>query len=402
MKKEWVEKELIETCISIEDGDWIEKKDQSNVGVRLIQTGNIGNGVYKDKIGKAKYISEDTFVRLHCNEVLRGDILVSRLPEPLGRSCIVPALETKCITAVDCSIIRVNPKMIIPQWFIYFSLSDKYQSVVNKESSGTTRSRITRKKLSKIRIPLPSLQEQKYIVEKLDNAFAKIDAIKANAEKSLNEAQNLYKSVLEDLTKPCDTWSNNTLGDVVDFVRGPFGGSLTKNMFIESGYAVYEQQHAIHEHLLFRYFVDEKKYKEMERFQVHSGDLIMSCSGVIGRVVIIPENAPRGIINQALLKMSIRKGLINEYLCYLLKSPSFQKTIFEHTKGAAIPNLAPVATIKRIQVYLPSLEEQRLIVNKLDKISESIQRLKNTIEIVQSECSALKQSILRKAFNGEL
>lgn len=246
-------------------------------------------------------------------------------------------------------------------------------------------------------------EEQQRIVEKLDNAFAKIDEIKANAEMNLKESLNLYKSILEDLTKPHDSWSNNTLGDVVDFVRGPFGGSLTKNMFVESGFAVYEQQHAIHEHLLFRYFVDEKKYKEMERFQVHSGDLIMSCSGVtLGRVVIIPQNAPNGIINQALLKMSIRKGLINEYLCYLIKSPSFQKTIFEHTNGAAIPNLAPVAIIKRIRVHLPSLEEQRLIVNKLDRINESIQRLKKTIEIIHSECSALKQSFLRRAFNGGL
>ena len=329
------------------------------------------------------------------NVIPKGTIVIST-HVGLGKIC-----ELMQDTAINQDLKALFlDDMVDKHYFSYW-----YQSIANyivANGTGATVKGVKIPFIQGLEMPLPPIQEQKQIVEKLDNAFAKIDAIKANAEKSVNEAQNLYKSVLEDLTKPCDTWSNNTLGDVVDFVRGPFGGSLTKNMFIESGYAVYEQQHAIHEHLLFRYFVDEKKYKEMERFQVHSGDLIMSCSGVIGRVVIIPENAPRGIINQALLKMSIRKGLINEYLCYLLKSPSFQKTIFEHTKGAAIPNLAPVATIKRIQVYLPSLEEQRLIVNKLDKISESIQRLKNTIEIVQSECSALKQSILRKAFNGEL
>lgn len=298
--------------------------------------------------------------------------------------------------------IEANNSIILPRLLFYYFFTNKFRKDFLANLVGIIGG-VSQKKFSNIRVIVPPHQEQQRIAEKLDNIFVKIDSIIVNAEKDLNEAQSLYMSFLEHLTKPCDTWANYALGDVVDFVRGPFGGSLTKNMFVESGYAVYEQQHAIHEHLLFRYYVDEKKYNEMERFQVHSGDLIMSCSGVtLGRVVIIPENAPNGIINQALLKMSIRKELINEYLCYLLKSPSFQKTIFEHTKGAAIPNLAPVAIIKKIRVYLPSLEEQRLIVDKLDRINERIQRLKNTIDIIHTECSALKQSILRRAFSGEL
>ena len=92
----------------IGDGDWIESKDQSDKGIRLIQTGNIGFGTFKDKEGKYHYISENTFSRLGCNEIFEGDILISRLPEPVGRACILPKVPERMITAVDCTINRLN------------------------------------------------------------------------------------------------------------------------------------------------------------------------------------------------------------------------------------------------------------------------------------------------------
>ena len=93
----WEQRKLGELCEKFADGDWIEAKDQSSSGIRLIQTGNIGLGEYLDKPNNKKWISEDTFNRLHCEEVCTGDILISRLPEPAGRACIVPNLGTKMI-----------------------------------------------------------------------------------------------------------------------------------------------------------------------------------------------------------------------------------------------------------------------------------------------------------------
>lgn len=76
---------LSSLCSTFVDGDWIESKDQSELGIRLIQTGNVGNGFFKDKEDKSRYISEETFDNLHCTEIYPGDILVSRLPDPIGR-----------------------------------------------------------------------------------------------------------------------------------------------------------------------------------------------------------------------------------------------------------------------------------------------------------------------------
>ena len=100
-------------------------------------------------------------------------------------------------------------------------------------------------------------------------------------------------------------WDRKKLGDICGFVRGPFGGSLKKNIFKPEGYAVYEQQHAIYDQFDdIRYFIDEKKFNEMKRFELNSGDLIMSCSGTMGKIAIVPENIKKGIINQALLKLT--------------------------------------------------------------------------------------------------
>ena len=89
------------------DGDWVESKDQSPDGIRLVQTGNVGEGRFKDRRDKARFISTETFDRLNCTEVLPGDVLVSRLPDPVGRSCVIPETGDKMITAVDLSLIHI-------------------------------------------------------------------------------------------------------------------------------------------------------------------------------------------------------------------------------------------------------------------------------------------------------
>lgn len=159
MKKGWETKTLGEVCEVFADGDWVESKDQSSEGIRLIQTGNVGEGVFKDRAEKARYISEATFKRLRCTEIVEGDCLVSRLPDPVGRSCILPDTGERMITAVDCTILRFNPKQLLPTFFNFYSQSDDYLTTVAKECTGTTRNRISRGNLGLTPIPVPPLAE---------------------------------------------------------------------------------------------------------------------------------------------------------------------------------------------------------------------------------------------------
>ena len=154
---------LSSLCDTFIDGDWIEAKDQSDSGIRLIQTGNVGIGTFKEKGDKARYISEETFNRLNCTEVVEGDILISRLPDPVGRACIIPAGLGKSITAVDCTIIRLNDK-VLPKFFVAFTNTPDYAMQIKKVLSGTTRLRVSRANLGKIQVPLPSIGKQQQFV----------------------------------------------------------------------------------------------------------------------------------------------------------------------------------------------------------------------------------------------
>ena len=164
----------------IGDGDWIESKDQSDKGIRLIQTGNIGFGTFKDKEGKYHYISENTFSSLGCNEIFEGDILISRLPEPVGRACILPKVPERMITAVDCTIIRLNEELFQKELFVYYTISNKYLELIKENSTGTTRLRISRSNLEKIFIPIPPTNEQKRILNKIKELFESLDNIVLN------------------------------------------------------------------------------------------------------------------------------------------------------------------------------------------------------------------------------
>ena len=168
-----------EKCVSLEplcdtfvDGDWIESKDQDDSGIRLIQTGNVGISTYLDKIEKARYVSEETFKRLNCTEVLPGDVLISRLPDPIARSCIVPDGLGKSITGVDCTIIRFKDN-INPVFFNQYTLDNHYLSQISAFEAGSTRKRISRKNLGKIKVPLPPTDLQKQFasfVEQVDKS----------------------------------------------------------------------------------------------------------------------------------------------------------------------------------------------------------------------------------------
>lgn len=150
---------LSSLCATFIDGDWIESKDQSDNGIRLIQTGNVGFGFFKGREDKSRYITEETFKKLNCTEVVPGDILISRLPDPIGRACIVPEGIGKAIIAVDCTIVRLNATLL-PEFLISFSKTALYASQINKIKTGTTRLRVSRGNLGNVIIPIPPIESQ--------------------------------------------------------------------------------------------------------------------------------------------------------------------------------------------------------------------------------------------------
>ena len=189
----WEQRKLIELTSVFTDGDWIEAKDQSDSGIRLVQTGNVGTTEYLDKINNAKWISEDTFQTLKCKEIYEGDILISRLPEPAGRACIMPNLGTKMITAVDCTIVRTNENND-SKFLVQYLSTPSYFKIVNTFLGGGTRQRISRNNLAEIIVPTPcNIAEQ----AKIGAYFSQLDHLITLHQRELEKLQNIKKSMLE-------------------------------------------------------------------------------------------------------------------------------------------------------------------------------------------------------------
>lgn len=174
------------------DGDWIESPDIAPEGIRYITTGNIGVLNYKEQ-GNG-YITEDTFKRLDCTEVFPGDILISRLNEPIGRSCIIPDLNNRIVTSVDNVIYRPKADVFDKRFVVYQMNCYPYTINANLLARGTTMHRISRSTLGKIKLILPPIAEQEAIAAYLDARCADIDKVVATQQKRIALLQELKQS----------------------------------------------------------------------------------------------------------------------------------------------------------------------------------------------------------------
>lgn len=166
-------------------------------------------------------------------------------------------------------------------------------------------------------------------------------------------------------------WAWSRLDNLALYKKGPFGSSLTKDMFVpksETSIKVYEQKNAIYKDCsLGNYYISVSKYETMKSFEVFPDDIIVSCAGTIGETYVLPKNAPKGIINQALMKIKLfEQSIVAFYLIYfdyILKGQA-QKS----SKGSAIKNIPPFDVLKRMMMPIPPLAEQMRIVEKIDEI----------------------------------
>ena len=401
MKKGWQTKKLAD-LVEVQNGYAFSSKDYSESGHFLMRIGNVQNG----------YIStaDPKFIKLPADGSLQrfvlseGDILVS-LTGNVGRVGVIQ--EEHLPAALNQRVARISIRKDSPatrELFLLFLCSDWFREELIGAGHGAAQQNVSTKDLVEIEIPVPPLAEQQRIVGLLDEAFEGLATAKANAEKNLQNARALYESHLQSVfTQRGKGWVDTALGGVCGFVRGPFGGSLKKSIFVADGFAVYEQQHAIYDQFDdVRYFIDEAKFKEMKRFELLPDDLIMSCSGTMGRVAIVPKDIKRGIINQALLKLTPSSKILNTFLKSWMESEAFQDALKEYSGGAAIQNVASVKILKEIKVPLPSMSDQKRVVEELDDLGEETQRLASIYERKFAALEALKKSLLHQAFSGQL
>lgn len=179
-----------------DDGDWIESEHITDDGIRLIQTGNIGLGTFVEK-DERKYIFEASFFSLRCKELKQGDLLICRLAEPAGRSCVLPDIgERKVVTSVDVTIFR-PPATVANRVFLsnVFSTAEWFQSVSDR-SGGTTHKRISRGALGRIRIMIPEVNEQNAIATILSDMDTELAELASRLVKARHIKQGMMQELL--------------------------------------------------------------------------------------------------------------------------------------------------------------------------------------------------------------
>lgn len=299
------------------------------------------------------------------------------------------------------AIAGILPSDELDKNYLYYFLKSK-KDFVNKIGRGVAQNNINLSILRDFEIDLLPIDQQIKIANILDQAQELIDKRKEQIATLDKLIQSVFYDMFGDAMN--SKWSKCTLTQIVkdekhSIKRGPFGGALKKEIFVNEGYLIYEQYHAINEDFsMARYFIDDKKYNELIAFKVLPGDLIISCSGTLGKIAELPKNARMGIINQALLKLSLDSSKMNNtYFKYLFRTEKIQDILFGVSRGSGISNFPPMSVIKEIGFITPPIELQ----NQFAEIVESIERQKALLNEGLIELENNFNSLMQRAFKGE-
>lgn len=403
MKEGWEYKKLGEVCEKITDGSHNPPKGVACSDNKMLSSQNVRNG-YLD-LTSIRYLSDEDFqTENKRTNAKQGDVLLT-IVGTIGRTCVLTGKEGNI--TFQRSVAVLKPSEVINSYYLMYCLWSKTESL-NKEAQGAAQKGIYLKQLSNVVIAYPSLSEQKNIVDYLDSAFAKIDAMKANAEKALNEAKALFQASLKEMLEPKEGWEEKKLKEIcetiTDFVAAGSFASLRENVVyksekdyaqlvrttdLKSGFSkgsyVYVNEHAFE--YLYRVNLD-KECIILPNVGVNCGEVYYVTPS------LLPYN--NNVLGpNAVLVRSNKYN--NHFLSYLFLGKDFQKKLSDITSHMAQPKFNKTG-LKEIVISVPLLSEQQSIVETLDSLKSKVDRLQANYDKISQECDALKQAILRQVF----
>jgi type I restriction enzyme S subunit len=376
------------------DGDWIETKDQDpNGDVRLIQLADIGDGIFINK--SARYLTSQKAKQLKCTFLQKGDLLIARMPDPLGRACIFPGDERRCVTAVDVCIVRPDGTIAETIYLKYLVNYNWFRNKIKRYATGTTRKRISRKNLDKITFTLPTKNDQIRIVSLLSRVEGLID----NRKKSIQMLNELLKSTfLEMFGDPVRNekkWELSPLDKLGSLDRG-----VSKNRprnapeLLGGKYPLIQKGEVSNSWL---YITEHKQTYSEIGFQQSKmwpkNTLCITIAANIAKTSILGFDScfPDSIVG--FIPFTDESNVM--YVHYLFKF--FQQILEKNAPQAAQKNIN-LGILRNLKVPKPDIKLQ----NKFAAIVERVYSLSKKYESSLEELENLFGSLSQRAFRGEL
>ena len=283
----------------------------------------------------------------------------------------------------------------IDKYFLCYWLdSDELKKQTMTNLHGATMAHITKRIIENAIVSYPSLSEQQSIVDYLDSAFAKIDAMKVHAEKALNEAKALFQASLKEMLEPKEEVKWSTIGDLFETYSG---GTPTKSNkeYYEGGLIPWLRSGEVCQKEITRteMFITEKGLKESSAKYYPENTVVVAMYGATAAQVGILRI--KSTSNQAVCGILPHKDFLPDFVYYWFSS--IEDKLAAQAQGGAQPNISQ-QKIKKVEIPIYSITEQQSIVATLDSLKSKVDRLKANYAKISQECAALKQAILRQVF----
>ena len=382
------------------DGDWVESKDQDpNGDVRLIQLADIGDGIFINK--SKRYLTSEKAKELKCTFLKPGDLLIARMPDPIGRACIFPQIEMPCVTVVDVCIVRPDKNIVSSEWLKLLINSHGFRKAINKYITGTTRQRISRGNLEKLKFDIPSIEDQKRIVK----IFDKADILRQKRKQAIELLDGYLKSVFLEMfgdpVKNPNGWKVRKLGKLSRVITKGESPKWQGFEYIKEGVRFITSENVLlgQLNLSKNKYVAETFHNKLRRSKLKLNDLLVNLVGAsIGRGAIVIEEALPANINQAVAKIELLENVADPvFMLFQLISKQIQNKLTGCKVEGARANIS-LTNVRDLEFLVPPIELQ----NKFAEIVKKVELLKQKMLTQSEELENQFQALMQKAFKGAL
>lgn len=296
-------------------------------------------------------------------------------------------------------VCHVIPSNQVIAKFIYYLLPFPLKRINDKTTFATVK-HLSSKQVGNIMMPVPSLDEQQRIVERLDSAFENIDKLKANAEKQLSEARILFQKSLAKAMKPKEGWEERLLSEIVHPNCSLSYGIVQPGDHVENGIPVVRPVDFNNQLYVKMDGLKRTKPEIADAYQrtiLKGGEILLCVRGTTGTMGIASDELIGCNVTRGIVPIYFDVEVCTKFVYYELLSPSLQDEIAHKTTGAALKQIN-IKDLRNLHMSIPPLAEQQRIIERLDSLSENVRKYEEIQRQIISECDALKQALLRKVF----